>query len=111
VVFARPCCCYGGPLLGMGLAVARDCVPPSFHLCLPCDACISGDYQGVFQGSFGWFGLFGPGAARAPKVELFVSFSFLLGINIYIIRAILSFKVAINLKLHRDNEEGSNWLG
>jgi len=52
----------------MGLAVARDCVPLSFHLCLPCNACILGDYQGVFQGSFSWFGLFGPGAARAPKV-------------------------------------------
>ena len=52
----------------MGLAVMRDCIPPSFHLCLPCNACILGDYQGVFQGSFGWFGLFGPGAARAPKV-------------------------------------------
>jgi len=70
IVFARPYCCYRGPLLGIGLAVARDCVPPSFHLCLPCDACISGDYQGVFQGSFGWFGLFGPGAARAPKVHI-----------------------------------------
>jgi hypothetical protein len=43
----------------VGLAVARDCVPPSYHLCLPCDACISGDCQGVFQGSFGWFGLLG----------------------------------------------------
>jgi len=53
--------------LGIGLAVARDCVSPSFHLCLPCNACILGDYQGVFQGSFGWFGLFGLGAARAPK--------------------------------------------
>jgi len=70
MVFARPYCCCRGPLLGMGLAVARDCVPPSFHLCLPCDACISGDYRGVFQGSFSWFGLFGPGAARAPKVLL-----------------------------------------
>ena len=69
VVFARPCCCCGGLLLGIGLAVAHDCVPPSFHLCLPCNACILGDYQGVFQGSFGWFGLFGPGAARAPKVQ------------------------------------------
>jgi len=68
MVFARPYCCYGGPLLGIGLAVARDCVLLSFHLCLPCDVCISGDYQGVFQGSFGWFGLFGPGAARALKV-------------------------------------------
>jgi len=44
VVFTRPYYCCGGPLLGMGLAVARDCVLPSFHLCLPCDACILGDY-------------------------------------------------------------------
>ena len=52
----------------MGLAVAYNYVLPSFHLCLPCNVCILGDYQGVFQGSFGWFGLFGPSAARAPKV-------------------------------------------
>jgi len=71
VVFARPYYCYRGPLLGIGLAVVRNCVPPSFHLCLPYNACISGDYQGVFQGSFSWFGLFRPGAARAPKVEGF----------------------------------------
>ena len=55
-------------MLGIGLAVARDYVPPSFHLYLPCNVCILGDYQGVFQGSFGWFGLFRLGAARAPKV-------------------------------------------
>jgi len=70
MVFARPYYCYGGPLLGIGLAVARNCVPLLFHLCLPCDVCILGDYQGVFQGSFSWFGLFGLGAARAPKVEV-----------------------------------------
>jgi len=70
MVFTRPYCYCGGPLLGIGLAVTRDYVPPLFHLCLPCNACILGDYQGVFQGSFGWFGLFGPGAARAPKVRI-----------------------------------------
>jgi hypothetical protein len=59
VVFARPCCWCGELLFGVGLAVARDCVPPSYHLCLPCNACILGDYQGVFRGSFGWFGLLG----------------------------------------------------
>jgi len=70
VVFARPYCCYGRLLLGIGLAVTRNYIPLSFHLCLPYNVCILGDYQGVFQGSFGWFGLFGPGTARAPKVEL-----------------------------------------
>jgi len=29
-----------------------------------------GDSLGVLQGSFGWFWSFGPGAARAPKVNL-----------------------------------------
>jgi len=44
VVFAYPYCCCGGPLLGIGLAVACDCVPLLFYLCLPYDICISGDY-------------------------------------------------------------------
>ena len=69
MVFTHPCYCCGGPLLGIGLAVARDYIPLLFHLCLPYNACISGDYQGVFQGSFGWFGLFRPGAVKAPKVK------------------------------------------
>ena len=33
----------------MGLAVARDCVPPSFYLCLPCDVCISGIIRVFFR--------------------------------------------------------------
>ena len=51
VVFARPY--YGESLLGMVLAVVCDCVLLLFYICLPYNACISGDYQGVFQGSFG----------------------------------------------------------
>jgi hypothetical protein len=65
VVFAR--LCYGGPLLGVDLAVARECEPPSVDVCLPCDACISGGFSGCFSGFFlVGFGFFGPGAARAP---------------------------------------------
>ena len=66
VVFAR--LCYGGPLLGVDLAVTRECEPPSVDVCLPCDACISGGFSGCFSGFFlVGFGLFGPGAARAPS--------------------------------------------
>ena len=46
---------YRGPLLGVVLVDARECEPPSLDVCLPCNACISGDSLGVFQGSFGWF--------------------------------------------------------
>jgi hypothetical protein len=65
IVFARPYC--RGPLLDVVLAVARECEPPSFDVCLPCDACILGGFSkcilGVLVVSFG---LFRPGAARAP---------------------------------------------
>jgi len=65
MVFARSC--YGGPLLGVVLAVARKCEPPSFDVCLPYNAGISGGFSGCFSGFFlVGFGLFGPGAARAP---------------------------------------------
>jgi len=65
VVFARSC--YGGPLLGVVLAVARKYEPPSFDVCLPYNACILGGFSGCFLGFFlVGFGLFGPGAARAP---------------------------------------------
>ena len=74
IVFARLYCYYRELLLGVGLAVARDCVPPSFHLCLPYNIYILGDYQGVFQGSFGWFGLFRPGAARAPNYVFYSTY-------------------------------------
>jgi hypothetical protein len=69
VVFARSY--YRGPLLGVVLAVARECEPPSFDVCLPCDACISGGFSGCFSGFF-WLVLvfFGPGAARAPSLTL-----------------------------------------
>jgi len=66
VVFA--CSYYGGPLLGVVLAVARECEPPSFDVCLPYDAGILGGFSGCFSGFFlVGFGLFGPGAARAPS--------------------------------------------
>jgi len=65
VVFARLCC--GGLLLGVVLADARECEPPSFDVCLPCDACILGGFSRCFQGSFGWLWSFGLGAARAPS--------------------------------------------
>jgi hypothetical protein len=65
VVFAH--LYYRGPLLGVDLAVARECEPPSVDVCLPCDACILGGFSGCFSGFFlVSFGLFGPGVARAP---------------------------------------------
>jgi len=65
IVFTRSC--YKGPLLGVVLVVAREYEPPSFNVCLPCNACILGDSLGDFSGFFlVSFGLFGPGAARAP---------------------------------------------
>jgi len=49
------------------LAVAREYKPPSFDICLPCDAGILGGFSGCFSGFFlVGFGLFRPGAARAP---------------------------------------------
>jgi len=50
VVFAY--LCYGGPLLGVVLAVAREYEPLLFDVCLPCDACISGGFSGCFLGFF-----------------------------------------------------------
>src|ERR1700723_3382408 len=44
--------CYRGPLLGVVLAVARKCKPPSFNVCLPYDACISGGFSRCFLGFF-----------------------------------------------------------
>ena len=59
---------YRGPLLGVDLAVARECEPPSVDVCLPCDAYISGGFSRCFLGFFlVGFGLFRPGAARAPS--------------------------------------------
>ena len=56
-------------MLGVVPVDARGCEPPSFDVCLPCDACISGGFSGCFSGFFlVGFGLFGPGAARAPLV-------------------------------------------
>ena len=64
MVFAR--FYYGGPLLGVVLAVAHECEPPSFDMCLPCDVGILGGFSRCFSGFFlVGFGLFGPGAARA----------------------------------------------
>jgi hypothetical protein len=57
MVFAYSC--YRGLLLGVVLVDAREYEPPLLDVCLPCNACILGDYQGVFRGSFGWFGLLG----------------------------------------------------
>jgi hypothetical protein len=57
---------YRGPLLGVDLAVARECEPPSVDVCLPCDACILGGFSGCFSGFFlVSFSLFGPGIVRA----------------------------------------------
>ena len=65
MVFA--CSYYRGPLLGVVLAVARKCELPSFDVCLPCDVGILGGFSRCFSGFFlVGFGLFGPGAARAP---------------------------------------------
>jgi len=65
VVFTRSY--YGGPLLGMVLAVARKCELLLFDVYLPCDAGILGGFSRCFSGFFlVGFGLFRPGAARAP---------------------------------------------
>jgi len=58
---------YRGLLLGVVLAVARECEPPSFNVCLPCDVGILGGFSRCFLGVFlVGFSLFRPGAARAP---------------------------------------------
>jgi len=58
---------YRGPLLGMVLAVTRECEPPSFDICLPYNAGILGGFYRRFSGFFlVGFSLFRPGAARAP---------------------------------------------
>jgi len=65
IVFARSY--YRGPLLGVVLVVARECEPPSFDMCLPCDIGILGGFSRCFSGFFlVGFSLFGPGIARAP---------------------------------------------
>jgi hypothetical protein len=65
VVFTR--LCYRGPLLGVDLAVTRECEPPLVDVCLPYDAYILGGFSGYFSGFFlVSFSLFRPGAARAP---------------------------------------------
>jgi len=65
VVFAHFYC--GGPLLGVVLAVARECELPSFNVYLPYDIGILGGFSGCFSGFFlVGFSLFGPGIARAP---------------------------------------------
>ena len=72
VVFARSYC--GGLLLGVVLAVARECEPPSFDVCLPCNAGISGGFSRCFSGFFlVGFGLFGPGIARVPVLINYIS--------------------------------------
>jgi hypothetical protein len=69
MVFAR--LYYRGPLLGVDLAVACECEPPLVDVCLPYDACILGGFSRCFSGFFlVSFGLFGPGAARAPLCGL-----------------------------------------
>ena len=50
VVFAHLYC--GGLLLGVVLAVARECEPPSFNVYLPCDAFILGGFSRCFLGIF-----------------------------------------------------------
>jgi len=50
VVFAYLCC--GGPLLGVDLAVVRECEPPLVNVCLPCDVCILGGFSRCFSGFF-----------------------------------------------------------
>jgi len=63
---------YGGPLLGVVLAVAHKYKPLSFDVCLPCDIGILGGFSRCFSGFFlVGFGLFRPGAARAPLLEIF----------------------------------------
>jgi len=71
VVFAR--FYYRGPLLGVVLAVARECEPPSFDVCLPYDAGILGGFSRCFSGFFlVGFGLFRLGAARAPLLDTYL---------------------------------------
>src|SRR6266576_5503676 len=70
VVFARLCC--RGPLLGVDLAVVRECEPPSVDVCLPCDACILGGFSGCFSGFF-WLVLVLLGRVQ-QELRLFIYF-------------------------------------
>jgi hypothetical protein len=57
---------YRGPLLGVDLAVTRECELPLVDVYLPYNACILGGFSGCFSGFFlVGFGLFRPGAVRA----------------------------------------------
>ena len=58
------------------LTVVCDCVPPSFNVRLPCDACISGGSSGCFSGFFLLDWSFGPGTARVP-LKLFNKIKYL----------------------------------
>jgi len=69
VVFARLCC--GGPLLGVDLAVARECEPPSVDVCLPCDACILGGFFRCFLGFF-WLVLVFLGWVQQELLSIFL---------------------------------------
>ena len=46
VVFAHSC--YRGPFLGVVLVDTRKCKPPLFHIYLPCDVYILGEFFGCF---------------------------------------------------------------
>ena len=71
MVFAH--LCYRGPLLGVDLAVTRECEPPSVDVCLPCDAYILGGFSRCFLGFFlVSFSLFGPGTARASSIPIII---------------------------------------
>jgi hypothetical protein len=59
---------YRGPLLGVDLAVARECEPPSVNVCLPYDIYILGGFSRCFSGFFlVSFSLFRLGIARASS--------------------------------------------
>ena len=97
MVFARLYC--GGPLLGVVLAVARECEPPSFDVCLPCDVCILGGFSGCFAGFF-WLVLvfFRPGAVRALIIGLNkVYIAFLLETSF---RSIYSYGISNSLTIY-----------
>jgi len=71
MVFARSY--YRGLLLGVVLAVARECELPSFDVCLPCDVGILGGFSRCFSGFFlVGFSLFRLGVARAPVFMLII---------------------------------------
>ena len=69
VVFARSY--YRGLLLGVVLVDARECKPPSLDVCLPCNIYILGGFSRYFfRILLVGFGLFKPGIARAPLLNL-----------------------------------------